>query len=102
MHTISFSFKNQIQKLSVGISILSADITCNSYPCKNGGTCLNLETGGVHCQCPVGHEGDTCEEGRYEYYLVIIIIIITNNHRFLNFRYMSLFIFSESWELSKC
>ena len=32
---------------------------CADYPCKNGGTCLDLEKGHV-CVCAVGWSGDNC------------------------------------------
>ncbi|XP_013395772.1 latent-transforming growth factor beta-binding protein 2-like isoform X2 [Lingula anatina] len=33
---------------------------CESYPCFNGGTCLE-ENGGFRCECSVGFVGQTCE-----------------------------------------
>ena len=43
---------------------ISENITCASFPCENEGTCLDLDTGGVDCQCPIGYEGDMCEKGK--------------------------------------
>ena len=37
---------------------------CKAKPCKFGGRCFELEDsddGGFVCECPPGHEGETCE-----------------------------------------
>lgn len=36
---------------------------CASNPCKNEGTCLDMEDGTVFCFCHDGFSGDFCEEG---------------------------------------
>ena len=33
---------------------------CESNPCKNGGTCIQLGTNGFSCKCPPGCTGDNC------------------------------------------
>ena len=34
---------------------------CDSAPCQNGGTCRDDVTGAVHCDCPSGYSGQSCE-----------------------------------------
>ena len=36
---------------------------CSSFPCQNGGTCINL-IGDFNCDCQDEYYGDTCEGGR--------------------------------------
>ena len=33
---------------------------CESFPCKNGGTCTDL-IAGYRCDCIPGHTGEDCE-----------------------------------------
>ncbi|CAB3372126.1 Hypothetical predicted protein [Cloeon dipterum] len=35
---------------------------CQSNPCKNGATCVNVDGGGFKCICKEGFEGNTCEK----------------------------------------
>src|SRR5271165_6487091 len=38
-----------------------ADVNeCNTFPCKNGGTCTN-NPGSYNCSCPSGFTGQNCE-----------------------------------------
>ena len=37
---------------------------CESNPCQNGGSCLDLE-GGFSCLCDAGWQGDLCNIGEY-------------------------------------
>ena len=39
------------------------NVLCSNYTCENGGTCIDVVTGGVACECIVGFEGDACEDG---------------------------------------
>ena len=39
---------------------------CASYPCQNGGSCINTFSSldkGFSCECSLGWTGDTCAEG---------------------------------------
>uniref|UniRef100_A0A3Q2UBM1 Delta-like protein n=1 Tax=Fundulus heteroclitus TaxID=8078 RepID=A0A3Q2UBM1_FUNHE len=50
------------------IPTLSADINdCASYPCKNGGTCID-RINSFECVCPGGWEGDLCDVGEYVWF----------------------------------
>ena len=52
-----------------GISLIFSDISiseineCNSNPCYNNGTCIDL-LNGYHCNCSVGYDGTQCELGK--------------------------------------
>ena len=35
---------------------------CESNPCENGGTCIDME-GGYECTCESGFTGPACETG---------------------------------------
>jgi cubilin len=56
----------RVNRLSNRISILQTQISsrlrdeCQSAPCQNGGTCLNLQDG-HHCLCPSNWEGLNCD-----------------------------------------
>lgn len=34
---------------------------CHSYPCENGGSCIENGNSNYTCQCPEGYEGTHCE-----------------------------------------
>lgn len=38
----------------------SDELQCENEPCKNGGTCTELDNG-FDCTCPKGYRGKTCE-----------------------------------------
>ena len=40
-----------------------ADLTCNEWPCENGGTCYILGDTPM-CNCALGWEGSMCEDGK--------------------------------------
>ena len=62
---------------------------CQSSPCLNGATCVDLENG-YRCQCAEGWEGDTCDQGNYYYndfQLVVLLLlllcrVVYNNNTF--------------------
>eukprot|EP00057_Strongylocentrotus_purpuratus_P013766 XP_011668240.1 PREDICTED: delta-like protein A [Strongylocentrotus purpuratus] len=37
-------------------------IPCNSNPCMNGGTCLDIDESSLNCTCTPGYMGSTCSE----------------------------------------
>lgn len=37
---------------------------CDSFPCLNDGTCIDL-VNGFHCLCPPGWEGNMCQNGMF-------------------------------------
>ncbi|XP_078578184.1 E-selectin-like [Branchiostoma floridae x Branchiostoma japonicum] len=37
--------------------------TCSLNPCRNGGTCIDQDSG-FQCACPAGYEGDRCQTER--------------------------------------
>jgi len=49
--------------LTVYVVIIDVD-ECQSSPCLNGATCVDLENG-YRCQCAEGWQGDTCEQGTF-------------------------------------
>lgn len=46
----------------VVVIIIEVD-ECQSSPCLNGATCVDLENG-YRCQCAEGWQGDTCDQGK--------------------------------------
>ncbi|XP_037612385.1 cubilin [Sebastes umbrosus] len=60
---------NKLNQLDAGVSTLQTKVTalesmvqtlsCNSNPCQNGGTCLNL-LNSYHCVCPNNWAGPNC------------------------------------------
>ena len=45
--------------------LLFPDINeCQSNPCRNGGTCYD-RVNGFECGCPIGWEGDACDQRKY-------------------------------------
>lgn len=61
---------NQLNQLTTKVTALETKVTaietmvhvvsCNSNPCLNGGTCLNL-LGSYHCLCPHNWKGTNCD-----------------------------------------
>lgn len=45
---------------------------CVSKPCRNGGTCENLQ-GSYRCKCKSGFLGKHCEIGLYAYHFFYVI-----------------------------
>lgn len=39
-------------------------IACRSSPCKNGATCINIDSG-YRCECNPGYSGFNCDTGEY-------------------------------------
>ena len=37
---------------------------CESYPCSNGGHCLDM-VNGYYCKCQHGYHGKNCEHSKY-------------------------------------
>ena len=48
---------------SIHLSFSSDVDECESSPCANGATCIDLENG-YRCVCAQGWQGDTCDEGK--------------------------------------
>ena len=44
---------------------LSFLVECDIGPCNNGGTCVTNSSGGFSCVCPLGYNGDRCDNGNY-------------------------------------
>uniref|UniRef100_A0A673AMU3 Cubilin n=1 Tax=Sphaeramia orbicularis TaxID=375764 RepID=A0A673AMU3_9TELE len=55
---------NKLNELNAAVRLLEIykvqTTACNSNPCRNGGTCLNL-LNSFHCLCPDNWAGQTCE-----------------------------------------
>lgn len=45
-------------------SITQVANACRSRPCKNGATCINVESR-YRCECNPGYSGFNCETGTY-------------------------------------
>lgn len=45
--------------------LFSTGDPCSQNPCMNGGQCHPTNSGGFTCQCPVGFNGQRCEERQY-------------------------------------
>ena len=48
--------------------IISTHTECRSFPCQNGGTCVN-EISGYKCQCAIGYSGTSCQNGTKHFYI---------------------------------
>ena len=61
----SFNFKlvKEVQRIFVFVFV--SQNACAKKPCKNKATCQTGFTGkGYRCLCPVGFEGEDCENGK--------------------------------------
>ena len=85
-----------------------ADIDeCASSPCKNGGTCIDLNaewtdssdfTVGYACQCMAGYTGNQCETSMISYFGVFLLFSLLISIRR---RRMCHFALSERWKLHR-
>ena len=61
--TINFKLVKEVQRIFVFVFV--SQNACAKKPCKNKATCQTGFTGkGYRCLCPVGFEGEDCENGK--------------------------------------
>ena len=49
-------------------------VACESSPCDNGGTCVDVNVDTFICVCKDDHFGITCNQSKFiEHYLVLLI-----------------------------
>ncbi|XP_045491488.1 LOW QUALITY PROTEIN: cubilin homolog [Colias croceus] len=52
---------NRVRTLQSTVNSIRRSDECQSHPCENGGTCLNLASG-YYCLCPKNWKGENCDE----------------------------------------
>lgn len=55
------------------IIFLFRGIWCSSYPCQNGGTCVDISNG-FTCICPAGMSGTLCETSKFQTYITYLYV----------------------------
>ncbi|CAL1545990.1 unnamed protein product, partial [Lymnaea stagnalis] len=62
MYAYNLAYSEDFSDLKAGVDITECGSNpCKSMPCKNGGTCLALDTQIFECRCPNGYKGRVCE-----------------------------------------
>ena len=56
--------------------LTSAMSECESFPCSNGGLCVD-GIGGYHCSCAPGYNGTHCENGLFTSTELILLLLLT-------------------------
>lgn len=60
------------------IRFLFRGIWCSSYPCQNGGTCVDISNG-FTCICPAGMSGTLCETSKFQTNITYLYVRICLN-----------------------